>query len=117
MRTTASSPPLVVRGRHLTDSVAYAATSGYIKTFCRSPYRAIVRQIVLPECPLAPRLFASRGRQESEHSSRISDPAHKLRKRGCLEVTGRPDLGEAVGDTGFVCQLSNPLFHVRDKYR
>ncbi|PSQ14783.1 hypothetical protein BRD02_08280 [Halobacteriales archaeon QS_8_69_73] len=25
----------------------------------------------------------------------------------------RPVLGEATGNTGLVCQLSNPLFHVR----
>ena len=62
VRTTAGSPPLVVRSRHLTDSVAPRATRGHSKTGAMGTPWATVRGLS-PVCPLDLRLFAPRFRQ------------------------------------------------------
>ena len=61
VRTTAGSPPLVVRGRHLTDSVALHGTRGHEKTIAVGNPTPTVRGS-WSSCPLDPRLFAPRFR-------------------------------------------------------
>jgi len=68
MRTTAGSPPLVVRGRHLTDSVALHATQGHTKTLTVGNPTRILRVCdrVVRSTPACSLLGSDRA---SEHSS------------------------------------------------
>ncbi|MFQ3318353.1 MAG: hypothetical protein ACI8UR_000862 [Natronomonas sp.] len=78
VRTTAGSSPLVVRGRHLTDSVALHATRGHGKTVAVGNPAAAARGS-WPLCPLTPRLFAPRFRH----------PVGTLLTHGKTEVCAR----------------------------